>query len=309
MRILITGGAGYLGTELVKKLQNRKDIKKIIILDNLTRKNYNFLFFTSITKGNVNFVYGDILDSRLLKKLMNEVDIVYHFAGITQTPTSYEMFHIYEEVNNWGTAEVVYAIEKSNVRKIIYLNPILANDIILNSYYDPSILSLKSIYELTKLKGEKHIKILSNKIETIILRCAEIYGYGNSIHFDNIINRFILYSLTTKNITVYGNGEQLKPFIYIDYIIDLLINLLYNKNDSATYNVADKVLSINKIIETIKKFNPDLEVKYLNEDVMIPSTIVKPDDFIIKYSKLKRLTFDEEIKNFLKKIKNKKILS
>ena len=101
MKILITGGAGYIGTELVSSLSEDENVSEIVVYDNLSRKNYNFFIGQSkITK--VRFINGDLLDSRKLDKALISVDCVCHLGAMVTTPFSDNHAHSFEQINNWG---------------------------------------------------------------------------------------------------------------------------------------------------------------------------------------------------------------
>ena len=123
MNILITGGAGYIGTKLIKRLSAIKEVEKIVIYDNLLRGNFNlFLGDKFINPFSLEFIKGDLLDSRSLKKALEAFDIVVHLAAKVTSPFANVNLHFYEQINNWGTAELTYAIEESEVQKVIYLS-------------------------------------------------------------------------------------------------------------------------------------------------------------------------------------------
>ena len=91
-----------------------------MIYDNLSKNHYNFFLGKQYDKPDkVSFVRGEILDSRLLKKTLEEIDVVVHLAAMVTTPFANTDPHFYEQVNHWGTAEVVYAIEKANISKLL----------------------------------------------------------------------------------------------------------------------------------------------------------------------------------------------
>jgi len=114
MHVLITGGAGYIGTALVEMLSQNKAVSQIDIYDNLSRANRNFFIGKNkLNSTKVNFIQGEILDSRKLKKALKGVDVVYHLAANVTTPFSDQNPHLFEQVNHWGTAELTYAIEES----------------------------------------------------------------------------------------------------------------------------------------------------------------------------------------------------
>ena len=125
MNVLITGGAGYVGTELVLKLAENTEVSKIVVYDNLSRENYNLFINSSkrIAKDKIQFEFGDLLDSRKIRKVLTDIDVVYHLAARVSTPFSNADNHLFEQVNHWGTAELVYAVEEiKTVKQFIYLS-------------------------------------------------------------------------------------------------------------------------------------------------------------------------------------------
>ncbi len=120
MNILITGGAGYIGTELTYELTKNSEVEQIIIYDNLSRGNINLFIGSHKLNNKIKFVQGDILDTRLLKQTLEGIDVIYHLAAKVTTPFADQNAHLFEQVNHWGTAELVYAVEESDVKKFIY---------------------------------------------------------------------------------------------------------------------------------------------------------------------------------------------
>src|SRR5262252_5068221 len=122
MNILITGGAGYIGTELIYRLAELNDIENIVVYDNLSRGNYNLFIGHKVPTQKIKFIQGEILDSRKLNNVLKNIDVVFHLAAKVTTPFSNVDGHIYEQTNHWGTAELVYALEESQVKKLIFLS-------------------------------------------------------------------------------------------------------------------------------------------------------------------------------------------
>lgn len=295
MRVLITGGAGYIGTELIRQLNLLPEIEEIILFDNLSRNNYNIFIHSGIKRGKVKFIKGELLDSRLLKEIVRQVDIVYHLAARVSTPMTNESSHLFEQVNHWGTAELVYAVEESQVKKFIYLSSASvygasSEEVDVNTIPNPD-----SFYSISKYRGEKHVARLFNNLNTYIIRCANVYGYGVSMRFDAVINRIMFDASFTKRINIYGDGLQQRSFIYIDTITEILKNLIFSTLPSGVYNAVSKTLSIIEIAETIKELYPETETLFINQHMKMRELKVKPSEELISLAQTVHSSFNEEL--------------
>ena len=301
MKILITGGAGYVGNELAFQLLKNKDVEKIVIYDNLSRKNYSLFLDTKYDKKIVNFVNGELLDSRKLRSVLKDIDVVFHLAARVSTPFASEDSHLFEQANNWGTAELVYAVEESNVSKFIYISTTsvygTSEDIIdINTTPNP-----KTFYSTSKLRGEAHAKRLFDKMSTYILRTGNIYGYSPSVRFDAVINRFLFEANFSKKIHITGNGHQLRAFIHIDKVVNVLCNLLNHQLASGTYNLVDKNLSIIDISDVIKELFTDLEIIYINQHLTMRELKVATDERLKHLITNTNISLKDELISFKEK--------
>jgi UDP-glucose 4-epimerase len=298
MNILITGGAGYVGNELVFELLKDDTIDKIIIYDNLSRKNYNLFLDTKYQNGKVKFIQGELLDSRKLKSVLSGIDVVYHLAARVSTPFASEDSHLFEQTNHWGTAELVYAVEESTVSRFIYTSSSSVYGdsdkmIDISTFPNP-----KTFYGSSKLRGEAHVERLFNKIPTHIFRTGNIYGYSPSVRFDAVINRFLFEANFTGRIQITGNGQQKRAFIHVDKVVNQLSNLLHNELPSGIYNLVDKNLSILEISDVIKEIYPSLEMIFINQHLTMRELKVKTDERLKTLITIPEKSFKEELIDF-----------
>lgn len=266
MNVLITGGAGYVGTKLVKRLLSEPSISQITVYDNLSKGHHNFfLGETFENKSKLQAVRGDILDTRLLKKQMKEADVVIHLAAIVTTPFANTDPHFYEQVNHWGTAEVVYCAEECDVSKFIYLSSTSVYGASDETADETTVPSPSTFYGISKLRGEEHVNRLSEKLNTINLRGGNVYGYSKSMRFDAVINRFMFDANFTGRIQIFGNGKQSRAFIHVDHLVDSLTKTVVGNVTSGTYNLVDKNLQILDLVDVIKEIYPNLEFLFSNQ--------------------------------------------
>jgi len=300
MRILITGGAGYIGTELVYLLEKEKTISEIVVYDNLSRKNFNlFIGKSKLPSKKVRLVVGDLLDSRKLKVEVEKADVVFHLAAKVTTPFADYNPHEFDQTNNWGTAELTYLIENSSVSKFIYISSVSVygateNELDINSVPNP-----KTFYGISKWNGEKHVQRLQNsKIDTYILRLGNVYGYSKSMRFDSVINKFMFEANFKNHIRIHGDGNQMRSFIHIDKVSSLLKYLLFSDFKPDTYNLIEQNYSINEIVDVLKQIYPTLEFTYLTQNMNMRSLKVMQDSRIQELCGKKEVDLLEALSGF-----------
>lgn len=307
MKVLITGGAGYVGTELVKKLVNHPEVSEIIIYDNLTRGSYSFFLTQGIGGDHIRFIQADILNTRKLKKVLKEVDIVYHLAARIQTPFAETDPHLFEQVNHWGTAELTYALEEStNIKAFIHVSSISVYGASTKGkkLNDQSKVNPRTNYGISKMRGEGFVERLMklNRFPVYLLRVGNVYGHSNSMRFDAVINRFAFEANFTKRINIHGDGQQSRAFIHVDQLSKNLAALPFKDVPSGIYNMVDSNHSIMDIAMLLKDLVPDMEMLFINQHLKLRDMLVDEECKIYQYldrepSSLK-LELIEMINNF-----------
>ncbi len=280
MRILITGGAGYLGSSLVNFLNDNDHVNEIIIYDNLSANNYN-IFFGNKKLNKLRFIKGDILDSYNLVKAIKEVDTLIHLAAFVSYPYNHLQNLQYEQINCWGSLNVVNAVKnESTVKKVIYLSSAAVYGFRENILFEDTP-SPGNAYSDSKLKGEQYFNLLENTHDLNIIRSANVFGYTNSMRLDNVINSFLFDVITKRNVNIYGDGNQKRPFIDINNITKIISDSIFNENAPKLINAIEFNASINQIKDIILNIHDSLEYSYINQNQIFPSQSFKGYDIDI----------------------------
>lgn len=287
-----------MGTELVYALAAEPAVQQIVVYDNLIRNNYNlFLGRTKLDATKVKFVKGDILDTRKLKKEIEKADIVYHLAAKVTTPFADHNPHEFDQINNWGTAELSYLVEESNVKKLIYTSSASVYGASQSVADIGEPLSPKTFYGISKMHGEEHVDRLKNSgTEIFILRLGNVYGYSKSMRFDSVINKFVFEANFANRLRIFGDGNQFRSFVHIDRLSNYLKNFAINNLAPNTYNVVESTFSINQIVDELKKIFPALEMVFVNQNMNMRSLNVAPDTRLSGLGDIKKNTLEEDLR-------------
>ncbi len=295
MNVLITGGAGYLGTELIKELSKNEQVDQIKIYDNLSRDNHAlFTGHRYPNHQNISFINGELLDSRRLMKAMKDVDVVYHLAAKVVSPMANTDPHFFEQVNHWGTAEVVYAAEESRVKHFIYSSSLGVYGGSADEIDESTVPNPRTFYAISKYRGEDHAARLNGKMKMHILRCGNMFGYSRSMRFDSVINKFVFESNFSKMISIHGNGKQCRSFLHIDHAADVFNRIITADVPSGTYNIVEHNVAILDIVDVLKEVNPDLEFIFINQHLKLRNLRVKTE---LKLSQYMDINFETSFKD------------
>jgi UDP-glucose 4-epimerase len=222
LTILVTGGAGFIGSNLIEYLVNNNFNVKV--LDNFsTGKKENLISVVD----NIEVIENDIRNFEIVKSVIKNVEYVFHFAALSSVPLSVSNPILANEINITGTLNLLRASAEENVKKFIFAS---SSAVYGNSNNLPiaenNILKPLSPYAITKLAGEEYCKVFSKiyGLNTVSLRYFNVFGPKQNplSEYSAVIPKFIKAMKSDNRPVIYGDGLQSRDFIYIENIIDAL---------------------------------------------------------------------------------------
>lgn len=267
--VLITGGAGFIGSNLADELVRQG--AKVKIIDDLStgfRENLEEI------NGDFEFIEGSLNDPEKLKKAVEKTEIIFHQAALPSVPRSVENpFATHEACVN-ATFNLLNAARENNVKRLIYAAS-------SSAYGDqptlPKVETMRpeplSPYAGAKLMGEYYCQIFSRvyNLETISLRYFNVFGprQNPSSMYSGVISRFIDALMKNESPVIYGDGEQSRDFTYIANVVDANIRAAQtSKGIGEVMNAANgERISLNELLEVLKKITgkPDVTADYQPE--------------------------------------------
>ena len=297
MKVVVTGGAGYIGAELCDLLAKDERVTELVIYDLLDRGHYGLFMGPKLGNAKVRLVQGDVLDSRRLLQEVAGSDVVYHLAAKVTTPFADAGHNQFEQVNHWGTAEVVYAIEEVAPKaRVVYLSSASVYGQDTGSARSKVKPSPRSAYGYSKLRGEAHMERLGDHQHVCILRSANVHGHGRCIRFDAVINRFVFQAHFQGRITVRGSGEQRRPFIHVDAVVGALAALLGPHELTGTYDLVEQDWSVVEIVEALRGPYPDTELLFIDQHLELLGMQVRRDIRLSDIQPVRTATLEEDLR-------------
>lgn len=299
MKILITGGAGYIGYSLVKQLLEDVDqLHSITIYDNLSRRNYSFFTEAKFDHKPVKLIQGDILDGRMLQQALEGIDCVVHLAAKVTTPFADSDAHSFDQVNHWGSAQLAFAIEKSSVNQVINLSSISIYGDYPNPVEETTPPNPQSFYGRSKLEGEKQLNVLNRNRKLFTLRSGNVYGYNPSYRIDAVVNKLLFQANFLGKITINGTGDQHRSFIHVDKVAHAIVRIIDGNIFPGVYNLVEHNLSINEIGSAIQSVYPHLDIIHANFNIRMKDVLTFLPCPIWLQIPLPGRSFEEELLDF-----------
>ncbi len=252
MKALITGGAGFIGSNIVKLLLEHSH--DVMVLDSLSygyKENLEGL-------GRVKILEGDIRDASIVDKALKDVDVVFHLAASVGNARSIQDPATDSGVNVLGTLQLLESARKIGVKKVVYSSS-------ASIFGEPQYLPIdekhpfqpETPYAVSKMAGEKHSLCYAKlyDMDVIALRYFNVYGPNQRYDaYGNVIPIFAMRLASNQPFTVYGDGEQTRDFINVRDVA--WANLLAAQSDgvSGVFNIGSGTsITINRLVRTIKE--------------------------------------------------------
>ncbi len=234
MKALVTGGAGFIGSRLVAELVSQGH--EVLVLDNLsTGKNENI-------HPDARLIDGDIRDYKLVLKASKGVDCVFHLAAFVSVPMSVQKPEECRDVNIGGTLNIIKAAGENGVGKIIFSSSCAVyGDRGNNAATESDTPNPLSPYAVSKLEGENLLESYGKEFDYsyTILRYFNVFGENQNPDspYSGVMSKFICRALRNQEITIYGDGSQIRDFIYIRDVVDANIRALTVDAGNGIFNI------------------------------------------------------------------------
>jgi len=238
-KVLVTGGAGFIGSHLVEALVKAKH--DVSVLDNLSSGRME-----NLSAVKVKFINGDICDEKTVKKAVSDQDVVFHLSAIASVPYSVQHPLETHEVNTTGTLRLLVAARDAKVKRFIYSSSAAVyGDEPTLPKKESSPLKPQTPYALTKLAGEQYT-LMFNKLyemETVALRYFNVYGprQDPKSPYSGVITKFIAALEKGQQPTIFGNGMQTRDFVFVSDVVQANLKAMTVPVAGSVFNVATGV--------------------------------------------------------------------
>ena len=271
--ILITGGAGFIGSNLTESLLNNGN--KVICLDNFsTGRKENIDSFLS--HPNYSFIEGDIRNLEVCRKACSDVDYVLHQAALGSVPRSINDPITTNEVNVGGFLNMLVAARDEKVKRFIYA---ASSSTYGDSKNLPKVEDIigqpLSPYAITKYVNELYAKIFSTTygLETIGLRYFNVFGRKQDPNgaYAAVIPKFVMKLMNLESPVINGDGTYSRDFTYIDNVIQMNVRAMLTDNEKSintVYNVAlGNRIDLNNLVSLLKKYLSQFNPKIMDVNI------------------------------------------
>lgn len=290
-KILITGGAGFIGSALAAQLA--EEGYDVVVYDNLLRGNK----LDKAVMNSITFVKGDVRDYDLLKESAKNCDVIFHFAAILGVDIVADNPIETMDVETIGMRNVANVAIENGVNKILYASTsgIYGHSAMEQAVSEEIIVDPRTSYAMAKRYNEIYLAALHEEkgIDSVSLRFFNVYGPKQDNRM--VVPRFFEQAISGNPITVFGDGKQTRDFTYIDDTVKACILLMKNMKGNTIYNIAnenegcieDLAVKIKKITDSSseityikapkKRYDYEVERRVGSSNKLFNATGYKPD--------------------------------
>jgi UDP-glucose 4-epimerase len=261
MRVLITGGAGFIGRHICQRFQDRAEVR---VLDNL-----RWGFQSNLSGLQCQLIVGSVLDRNLVREAMKGVDFVFHLAAMVSVPVSVQKPNECAEINAGGTTIVLEEAARARAKKLIFSS---SAAIYGDTPTIPRIESMppepKSPYATSKYEGERRCRFSTDegRLATVSLRYFNVFGpyQDPRSEYTAAIPAFIVKAIRNEPITIFGDGQQTRDFIYVKDVAAANAFFALESEATGVFNVAcGRPITITDLALTIRSLtNSSSTIEY-----------------------------------------------
>ena len=291
-KIVITGGAGFIGSHIVNYFYNNYKKSHIVVIDKLTYAGNLNNIGSLLRNKRIKFVKADIGNHKIMKDALSKTDLLINAAAESHVDNSYGNSKIFSKTNIIGTHTLLEASRYNRVKKIIHISTDeVYGDIRKGKCNEEAHLNPTNPYSASKAAAEMIVKsyISSYKLPIIVLRPNNIYGIRQFP--EKLIPKSIYLLSKLKKVPLHGNGKNIRHYLSVNDFLTAL-NVILKKGKNETYNVGSDISYTNfKIVNTICKYlklNTEHYIEFVDDRPYNDSR------YAIDYKKIKKLNLNNK---------------
>ena len=264
-KILVTGGAGFIGSNLVRRLVN--DGHDVVVLDSLLRGNK----LSPDLQSRIQLVQGDVRDYAVVREAMEGCNMLFHFAAVLGVDVVAQSPVVTMEVEVQGLKNAVDAARDVGMERIVYASTsgVYGHGKIEDGITENVPVAPDTSYAVAKRYNEIYLQSLYQEtgFQSISIRFFNIYGANQDNRM--VIPRFIEMALAGQDITVFGDGSQTRDFTYVDDAVEASVQLMDKVKGCEIFNIAkEDEIPIRQLAETILKVTGSKsQIKYMEPPI------------------------------------------
>jgi len=287
-KIFITGAAGFVGSHVVENLYTEYPKSKFILFDKVTYAANKKYIKNLLNKENVEFWRGDLINTSLLKKLLNKTDLAINIAAESHVDNSFGNSLQFTKTNTLGTHSFLESCRINNVKKIIHVS----TDEVYGenpgkAFNEKQYLNPTNPYSASKAGADMiaNSYIYSYKQPIIIVRANNIFGIRQ--YPEKLIPKTIIYFLKNKKMTIHGDGRYFRYFLSVEDFCNGLSLIIKFGNPGDIFNIASN--NEYKITDVVKKIGKILKINIKNQIKYVKNRPFNDQSYNISCNKLKKL--------------------